>query len=231
MLGGHDVTGERAVIAVQGSRARERLAKVSADAAAVGHFGVADFQFKGVPCRVAGTGYTGEDGVECAVPSEMAPEFWRAVVGAGVKPAGLGARDTLRLESGLPLHGHELGAGITPLQAGLGWVVSWDKGPFRGREALERERTAGIRRRLRGLLADGRRPPRNGDAVLVDGEVSGEVTSGNFSPVLQRGIALAFLPPGTPMGARVEIGLRGGQVPAIVVKPPFQRLTAEGARS
>ncbi len=231
VLGGHDVTGERAVIAVQGSRARERLAKVSADAAAVGHFGVADFQFKGVPCRVAGTGYTGEDGVECAVPSEMAPEFWRAVVGAGVKPAGLGARDTLRLESGLPLHGHELGAGITPLQAGLGWVVSWDKGPFRGREALERERTAGIRRRLRGLLADGRRPPRNGDAVLVDGEVSGEVTSGNFSPVLQRGIALAFLPPGTPMGARVEIGLRGGQVPAIVVKPPFQRLTAEGARS
>ena len=167
VLGGHDVTGERAVIAVQGPRARERLATVSPEAAAVGHFAVADFEFKGVPCRVAGTGYTGEDGVECAVPSEMAPEFWRAVVAAGVKPAGLGARDTLRLESGLPLHGHELGAGITPLQAGLGWVVSWDKGPFRGREALERERTAGVRRRLRGLLAEGRRPPRNGDAVLV----------------------------------------------------------------
>ncbi len=231
VLGGHDVTNERAVIAVQGPRARERLASVSADAAAVAHFGVADFHFKGVPCRVAGTGYTGEDGVECAVPSEMAPEFWRAVVGAGVTPAGLGARDTLRLEAGLPLHGHELGAGITPLQAGLGWVVSWDKGPFRGREALERERTAGIRRRLRGLLAEGRRPPRNGDAVAVDGEASGEVTSGNFSPVLQRGIALAFLPPGTAMGARVEIEMRGGPVPANVVKPPFQRLKMEGAES
>jgi len=227
VLGGHDVTEERAVIAVQGPRARERLSTVSADAAAVGHFKVADFAFHGAPCRVAGTGYTGEDGVECAVPSEVAPEFWRAVLDAGVKPAGLGARDTLRLESGLPLHGHELGAGITPLQAGLGWVVSWDKGPFMGRDALDRERSAGIRRRLRGLLAEGRRPPRNGDGVLVDGEAAGVVTSGNYSPVLQRGIALAFLPPETPMGAKVEIALRGGHVPAVVVKPPFQRLAGE----
>jgi len=228
VLGGDDVTHERAVIAVQGPRARERLATVSADAAQVGHYAVADFEFKGVPCRVAGTGYTGEDGVECAVPSEMAPEFWRAVLAAGVKPAGLGARDTLRLESGLPLHGHELGAGITPLQAGLGWVVCWDKGPFRGREALERERATGLHRRLRGLLAEGRRPPRAGDTVLADGDVTGVVTSGNYSPVLQRGIALAFLPPGTTMGAPVEIALRGGRVAATVVKPPFQRLTVEG---
>jgi len=231
VLGGQDVTGERAVIAVQGPRARERLATVSPEAAAVGHFMVADFEFKGVSCRVAGTGYTGEDGVECAVPSEKAPDFWRAVVGAGVKPAGLGARDTLRLESGLPLHGHELGAGITPLQAGLGWVVSWDKGPFRGREALERERASGIRRRLSGLLAEGRRPPRRGDAVVFDGEALGVVTSGNFSPVLQRGIALAFVPPPTAMGDKVEIALRGSQVGAIVVKPPFQHLKLEGAIS
>ncbi|HLN05966.1 MAG TPA: glycine cleavage T C-terminal barrel domain-containing protein, partial [Acidimicrobiales bacterium] len=114
--------------------------------------------------------------------------------------------------------------GITPLQAGLGWVVSWDKGPFRGREALDRERIAGPRRRLRGLLAEGRRPPRADDAVRVDGEVSGVVTSGNYSPVLQRGIALAFLPPDVGMGAGVEIDLRGGSVPAVVVRPPFQRL-------
>ncbi len=228
VIGGDDVTGERAVIAVQGPRARERLAAVSADAAAVGHFAVADFEFENVPCRVAGTGYTGEDGVECAVPGEIAPAFWRAVVGAGVKPAGLGARDTLRLEAGLPLHGHELGAGITSLQAGLGWAVSWDKGPFRGREALEPERIAGPRRRLRGLLAEGRRPPRNGDAILVGGDVVGEVTSGNYSPVLQRGIALGFLPPETAMGAPVEIAVRGGNVPAVVVKPPFQKLTPLG---
>jgi aminomethyltransferase len=224
VLGGNDVTAERAVIAVQGPRARERLAAVSADAASVGHFAVADFEFGGVPCRVAGTGYTGEDGVECAVPVEIAPTFWRAVIAAGVKPAGLGARDTLRLESGLPLHGHELGAGITSLQAGLGWVVSWDKGPFRGREPLEKERAAGVSRRLRGLLTDGRRPPRNEDAVLIGEEVAGVVTSGNYSPVLGRGIALGFLPPETAMGAEVSIALRGGRVPAVVVKPPFQKL-------
>jgi aminomethyltransferase len=225
VLGGDDVTAQRAVIAVQGPRARERLATVSPEAAAVSHFGVADFSFAGVSCRVAGTGYTGEDGVECAVPTEIAPQFWRAVVAAGVKPAGLGARDTLRLESGLPLHGHELGAGITTLQAGLGWAVSWDKGPFRGREVLEKERVNGPHRRLRGLLAEGRRPPRNGDEVLIAGVGAGVVTSGNYSPVLQRGIALAFLPPETAMGAEVEIAMRGGLVAATVVKPPFQRLS------
>ncbi len=101
---------------------------------------------------VAGTGYTGEDGVECALPADQAASLWDAVLAAGVLPAGLGARDTLRLEAGLPLHGHELGPGITTLQAGLGWVVGWDKGDFRGRAALlaEKER-GGSARRLRGL--------------------------------------------------------------------------------
>ena len=91
---------------------------------------------------VAGTGYTGEDGVELAVPVEVATQLWQELLDAGVSPAGLGARDTLRLEAGLPLHGHELGPGITPLQAGLGWVVSWDKGQFIGRDALASEREA-----------------------------------------------------------------------------------------
>ncbi len=226
VVGGLDVTEQRAVIAVQGPRARARLATVSPEAAAIGHFAVGEFEFGGTRCRVAGTGYTGEDGVECAVPAEVAPAFWRAAISAGVQPAGLGARDTLRLEAGLPLHGHELGPGITPLQAGLGWVVSWDKGPFRGREPLERERAAGPRRRLRGLLAEGRRPPRAEDAVFLSGAPAGVVTSGNFSPVLQRGIALAFLPPEVAMDAGVEIALRGGRVPAVVVRPPFQRLGA-----
>ena len=226
VLGGLDVTAERAVIAVQGPRARERLSTVSRQAAAIGHFAVGGFEFGQAECRVAGTGYTGEDGVECAVPAEVAPAFWRAVIGAGVKPAGLGARDTLRLEAGLPLHGHELGPGITPLQAGLGWVVSWNKGPFRGREALEQERATGPWRRLRGLLAAGRRPPRAEDAVLVAGEVSGVVTSGNYSPVLQRGIALAFVPPEVVMGEGVDIEMRRGRAPAVVVKPPFQLLVS-----
>ena len=119
----------------------------------------------GVDLVVAGTGYTGEDGVEIAVPADAAPAMWDAVVAAGVEPAGLGARDTLRLEAGLPLHGHELGPGITPLQAGLGWVVRWDKGDFRGRAAVAAEKEAGVRRRLRGIATEGRRPPRAGYRV------------------------------------------------------------------
>ena len=131
-IGGEDTTDSRAVIAVQGPEARRRLATLSPEAAAVPHFAVRVVAWDGVPCTVAGTGYTGEDGVECAVPRAAAAAFWRALIGAGVAPAGLGARDTLRLEAGFPLHGHELGPGITPLQAGLGWVVGWDKGDFRG---------------------------------------------------------------------------------------------------
>ncbi len=220
-VGGTDVTATRAVLAVQGPEARTRLAAVAPEAAAVGRFRVATVDVLGTPCVVAGTGYTGEDGVELAVPAEHAGAVWAAVVDAGVTPAGLGARDTLRLEAGLPLHGHELGPGITPLQAGLGWVVGWDKGEFRGRGALEAERAAGPARRLRGIALDGRRPPREGHAVLVGGAPAGTVTSGNFSPVLERGIALAFVRPDLGLGTAVEIDLRGTHAPGTVVATPF----------
>jgi aminomethyltransferase len=218
-----DVTAERAVIAVQGPLARGRLAQVSPTAAAVGRFGVVPFTWQGHRCVVAGTGYTGEDGVEVAVPVTGARPFWDAVLAAGMAPAGLGARDTLRLESGLPLHGHELGPGITPLQAGLGWVVAWDKGPFRGREALEKERADGVRRRLTGLITEGRQPARQGCPVyrVGPGPVIGEVTSGNFSPVLGSGIAMAFLPPGTEVGTEVCVDVRGRPLGARVTRPPF----------
>ena len=140
-IGGSDVTAGRAVMAVQGPRARVLMETVLPEVSTVGHFGVRELEWRGVPVVVAGTGYTGEDGVECAVPAADAVALWEAVVGAGALPAGLGARDTLRLEAGLPLHGHELGPGITPLQAGLGWVVAWDKpGGFRGRDALLAQR-------------------------------------------------------------------------------------------
>ena len=220
-IGGEDVTAGRAVIAVQGPRAREWLCLAAPDAAAVSRFGVAGFVWEGVACVAAGTGYTGEDGVECAVPTEAAPSFWSAVIATGVTPAGLGARDTLRLEAGLPLHGHELGPGITPLQAGLGWVVAWDKPAFSGRAALAAERRRGPARLLRGLLVEGRQPPRQGYPVVIDGKPAGEVTSGNFSPVLGQGIALAFLPPSVEVGAEVAVDVRGTLVPALVVKPPF----------
>jgi aminomethyltransferase len=158
-IGGEDTTAERAIIAVQGPEARARLAGVVPEAVAVPRFGIAGFDWNGTPCLVAGTGYTGEDGVECSVPAEVAESLWSAILDAGVAPAGLGARDTLRLEAALPLHGHELGPGITPLQAGLGWVVGWDKPAFRGKAALVAERDAGPARRLVGGGGRGGPPP------------------------------------------------------------------------
>lgn len=224
-VGGADITAERAIIAIQGPSARQRLSVVAPDAAAVGRFRVTAFEWMGHRCLAAGTGYTGEDGVECSVPAAAAPSFWETVLGTGVQPAGLGARDTLRLEAALPLHGHELGPGITPLQAGLGWVVSWTKPEgFRGREALAREKEAGVARTLAGLATEGRQPPRAGAAVYdtgAEGGPVGEVTSGNFSPVLGHGIALAFLPPDVEPGGHVEIELRGRRLPAAVVSLPF----------
>jgi aminomethyltransferase len=161
-IGGHETTRERAVIAVQGPAARSTLATFWPAAAEVGRFRVAHDTWQGAACTVAGTGYTGEDGVEIAVPAGAADSLWDALERAGAKPAGLGARDTLRLEAALPLHGHELGPGITPLQAGLGWVVAWGKDDFPGRAALAAERDRGVHRRLVGISTPGRRPPRSG---------------------------------------------------------------------
>jgi aminomethyltransferase len=222
-IGGEDVTPTRAVIAVQGPAARRALAAVYPRAAAVGRFKVESMDVDGAAWVVAGTGYTGENGVELAVPADAAPAVWDRIVGAGIVPAGLGARDTLRLEAGLPLHGHELGPGITPLQAGLGWVVAWDKGDFRGRAPLAAEKERGVARRLRGFVVEGRRPPRADCAVLVDGRAVGEITSGNFSPTLERGIALGFVPPEVTEGDQVSIDIRGTAVPAQVVRTPFYK--------
>lgn len=218
-----DVTATRAVLAVQGPEARARLATLSAEAAGVARFAVAPHDFDGEPGWIAGTGYTGEDGVELHVPTAAASRWWDRLVDAGITPAGLGARDTLRLEAGLPLHGHELGPGITPLQAGLAWVVRFDKGDFRGRAALVAEHDAGVARRLRGLSVDGRQIPREGFAVSRDGEPVGVVTSGNFSPTLGHAIALAFLPPETVEGDALTVEVRGRAVPAVVTKLPFVR--------
>jgi aminomethyltransferase len=121
------------------------------------------------------------------------------------------------------LHGHELGDGITTLEANLGWVVSWTKGPFRGRDALERQRAQGLTRVLRGLVVDGRRPPRSGQSVRRGDDEVGVITSGNFSPMLEQGIALAFLHPAVAVGESLTIDVRGTAVPATVVDPPFFR--------
>jgi aminomethyltransferase len=221
-IGGTDVTAQRAVLAVQGPDAREILGQVFPDAANVGRFRVERLEWDGSTVVVGGTGYTGEDGVECAVPSAAAMSLWEALVAAGATPAGLGARDTLRLEAGLPLHGHELGPGITPLEAGLGWVVAWDKpGGFTGREALSAQREAGVDRLLRGLAGEGRQPLRSGYTAWMGGTCLGELTSGNFSPVLGHGIGMCFLPPGIADGAPLDVEARGRRLQCNVVHLPF----------
>ena len=220
-IGGHETTHQRAVLAVQGPNAKSKLAGVFPEAASIGKFRVQQAEWNGVACTIAGTGYTGESGVEIAVPTAHAADLWSAITDAQVTPAGLGARDTLRLEAALPLHGHELGPGISTLQAGLGWVVAWEKGDFRGRQALDAERQVGPNRLLRAIATDGRRPPRADCPVFIDGVDVGVVTSGNFSPVLEHGIALAFLPPATPMGTSVQIDVRGSLLSGQVVPMPF----------
>jgi len=222
VIGGSDVTNDRAILAVQGPRARQRLATVSPDAADVKRFRVARVEILGVECVVAGTGYTGEDGVELAVPIDHAPRIARALVESGATMAGLGARDTLRLEAGLPLHGHELSGDITTLEANLGWVIGWEKSEFRGKEALAKQRELGVDRLLCGLRTEGRRPPRDGARVLSGGVDVGVVTSGNFSPVLGCGIAFALLTPTmTNVGREVTVQVRDSALVGRVATTPF----------
>ena len=185
---------------------------------------------------VSHTGYTGERGLELYVESEAAPAVWDALLTAGepmgLKPAGLGARDTLRLEAGFCLYGHELTDDTTPLEAGLGWVVKPDAKDFVGREALVAQKAAGVPRRLVGLVCEGRGLPREGFAVLdADGETVGVVTSGSQSPALGTGVALALVdnrPETTALGTRLGIDVRGRRLEATVTKPPFHKPAGSG---
>lgn len=222
VIGGVDTTASRAVLAVQGPKARERLATFAPHAASVKRFRVEPVEVLGVACIVAGTGYTGEDGVEIAVPVQHAERLARAIVEAGVTPAGLGARDTLRLEAALPLHGHELSPDITTLEADLGWVIGWDKPDFIAKAALSAQRNEGVRKILCGLRTESRRPPRDGARVVCEGRDVGVVTSGNYSPMLEVGIALALVEPAfAATGGRLELHVRDSVLPSTVVARPF----------
>ena len=222
-LPGSDVTSERCVLAVQGPLAREKAGLLDARFATVGRFGVERFDFRGVEVRVAGTGYTGEAGIEIAAPNEVAQSVLLGLVDAGVTPAGLGARDTLRLEAALPLYGHELRRTSTTLEARLGWVLGWDKAHFRGRDAVAAERARGPRRLLTGVVAEGRQPLRDGASVFVDGREVGTLSSGNYSPVLECGIGLGLLEGDLAAGTPVTLSLRGRDVPATIAELPFVR--------
>jgi aminomethyltransferase len=222
-LPGVDVTAERCVLAVQGPNARTKVAKVDQRFAEVGRFRVTRFDYDGVEVRVAGTGYTGEAGLEIAVPNEAAEELLARLVDAEIMPAGLGARDTLRLEVALPLYGHELTLSSTTLEARLGWVLGWDKETFRGRAAVERERERGPEKLLAGLIVEGRQPLRDGGEVLIGGANVGTLTSGNYSPVLERGIGLGLLRGDPEPGTPVSVALRGREIAAAVTALPFVR--------
>lgn len=208
------------ILAVQGPRSD---AVVEAVGLPCGHdyMSFAFARWQDGPAVVCRTGYTGERGYEILAPAAVIPALWDAVVSAGATPAGLGARDTLRTEMGYPLHGHELSAEITPVQARAGWAVGWGKPAFHGRDALVAEKAAGPRRVLRGLLAQERAIPRGGMAVTRDGTVVGELTSGTFSPTLKQGIGLALLDPSVAEGDEVLVDVRGRQARFVVTRPPF----------
>ena len=216
-----------AIIAVQGPQARALVAGlvVDADRAALdklGRFAALEVaSTAGVPLFVARTGYTGEDGYEVLLPQTAVIAFWNALLEAGVKPAGLGARDTLRLEAGMNLYGQDMDEAISPWEAALGWTVTLDEGrDFIGRNVLEAQKAAGNARQMIGVVMDEKGVLRHGQKVLTaNGE--GEILSGTFSPTLGKAIAFARVPAGEPGDVRVDI--RGKEVPVRVVKFPFVR--------
>ena len=216
-----------AIVAVQGPQARALVAGLVAegDRTALDKLGrVAALDVAsadGVPLFVARTGYTGEDGYEVLLPQAAVVGFWNALLAAGVKPAGLGARDTLRLEAGMNLYGQDMDEGVTPYEAALAWTVALDEGrAFIGRDVLEAQKAAGNARQMIGLVMDDKGVLRHGQKVLTaNGE--GEILSGTFSPTLGKAIAFARVPAGEPGEVRVDI--RGKEVPVRVVKFPFVR--------
>ncbi len=222
-----DQSDTTALIAVQGPLAVATVQKLSADdLAGLGSFTFRDAVIAGVKCMAARTGYTGEDGLELACADVDAPRLWAALLDAatplGGLPIGLGARDTLRLEAKLPLYGNDLDDTTSPLEAQLGWAVKLGKGEFTGRDALVKQKAAGLTRQLVGFRIDERAIARHGYPVKHQGEPVGVVTSGGPGISVPGAIGLAYVPPalGAP-GAAITIDCRGKDVAATVIKGKF----------
>ena len=222
-----DRSDETALIALQGPYSRQILALITdLDVEGIGYYRFAEGRVAGRDVVVAGTGYTGEDGFELYVKADDAVEVWGGLLAAGgasgLVPAGLGARDSLRLEMGYALYGNDLDEDHTPLEAGLDWITKLEKGEFSGRAALVAQKDHGVERRLVGIRLKERGFPRPGYDVLEDDQPVGVVTSGTFSPSLGVGIALAWIPSRlAALGSELAISLRGKPVRAEVVRPPF----------
>jgi len=212
-----------AMIAVQGPHARDKVHQVLGEAAGpIRELGVFFMRQPG-DMAVARTGYTGEDGYEIMLPAGQASTLWSQLLEAGVKPCGLGARDTLRLEAGMNLYGSDMDERVSPLESGLAWTVAWEPADrdFIGRAALEAQRQAGVERKLVGLVLEGKGVLRNHQKVFVDGKQVGEVTSGSFSPTL--GKAIAFARVASTIGESCQVEVRNRLIDAKVVRPPFVR--------
>jgi aminomethyltransferase len=187
-----------------------------------------DGEVSATPARIARTGYTGEDGFEIYVPPAEAERLWREILDAGsefgIRPCGLGARNTLRLESKMALYGHEIHASITPFEADLGWIVKMDKGDFVGKRALERQLEHGVTRKLTGFEMVGRGIARDGYEIQADGAGAGWVTSGGPSPTLNKNIGLGYLPAGiAEPGRAIQVLIRNQAVEAVTVPTPFYK--------
>ncbi len=222
-----DVSDETALLALQGPKAAEILQTLTdADLSAVKYYHFTFGTVAGIDgILISRTGYTGEDGFELYFPNENALTVWNAILERGdVMPAGLGARDTLRLEMGMALYGNDIDDTVTPLEANLQWLVKLKKGDFVGRDALVKQKEQGIARKLIGFTTTERSFPRHGYPVYVDGQRSGDVKSGTMSPSLNIPIGTAYLPTAsaTP-GTTFEIEIRGKRVPALVEKMPFYK--------
>ncbi|MCW5937505.1 MAG: glycine cleavage system aminomethyltransferase GcvT [Fimbriimonadaceae bacterium] len=219
-----DYTNETAMIAVQGPRATEIVAALAGPdkgrVTEAAFFDAFDCTVAGVPCFAARSGYTGEDGYELQCAASDAPRLWKALLEAGVEPCGLGSRDTLRVEAGLPLYGHELSDDLSPIAAGLGWVVSKTKS-FLGSEKIQNARKEGTPSKLQGVRLEGKRLPQPGMSVMVEGREVGKVSSGVFSPLLDCGIAFAFLEPTVALETSCHVEVRGTLVPGQVVNKRF----------
>jgi aminomethyltransferase len=224
-----DLREKFGTLAVQGPKAVELVNRMAGGAlSGASRYSITPGTIAGASVFFARTGYTGEDGFEAFVPTADLPKVWNSLLDAGCAPVGLGARDTLRLEAGLPLGGSDLDEKTTPLEARLDWTIAWDKGQFEGREALEKQKQQGITRRLAGFKLTGAGIPRHGYPILIDGREAGVVTSGTTLP--QTGpIGLGFVPPQSAApGTRIAVAIHGREVPGEVVKLPFYKFNKTG---
>jgi aminomethyltransferase len=222
-----DRSDETALLAVQGPRAAEVFrGQVPDGALELGYYRFVECRLFGAPVTLSRTGYTGEDGFEVYFPPAHAEPVWNGLVeagrAAGMEPVGLGARDTLRLEMAYMLYGNDITDATSPLEAGLGWTVKLEKPDFVGREFLLRQKQAGLQRRLVGMASAGRRVARHGMKLLAGGQPTGEVTSGSFSPCLEKGIALGYVGVAHGgLGTTLEADAGGQRIALNVVKRPF----------